>query len=137
MESLPEKYHNVISKFIDEKGVFPHQMLVLDQNDKLGVFALALDKPNEMMHVVIKTLVKENPKELIYGLDRFTKAGQGTTLGDLVAGCYWNGTGWRPFIIEYQHEPRVVKPIEWNNAHWNENLKKELLDYMKGALKQD
>lgn len=135
--NLTDTFFNHVSNCVDEKGVYPHVMMIIDKDDKLGVFTLAVDSPTQVMNQMVKTLTKENPKELIYGLDRFSKPGQGTTLGDLVAGAYWNGEAWRSFIIEYQHEPRVVKPLDWDNDHWNKALKGELVGFMKKAFAQE
>ena len=35
-------------------------------------------------------------------------------------------TGRRPFVIEYQHDPRIVKAIAWDNIFWNAALGLEL-----------
>lgn len=132
---LPDEYHRHISLAIDEKGVYPHQMLVEDKDGKLGVYALALPEPHQVLTAMLKALM-EKPKQLIYGMDRYCKEGQGTTLGDCIAGAYWNGEAWRPFVIEYQNEPRIVKPLDWNNAWWKKAIKSELTDFLDRALGQ-
>jgi hypothetical protein len=134
---LLKTYHDHISRSIDEKGVYPHQMMCEDDDGKLGVYALMLNKPHEVLQAVLKALMEHKPKQLIYGLDRFCKSGQGTTLGDCIAGLYWNGEAWRPFIIEYQHEPRVVKPIDFDNQWWKKSLQQEWTDFLKRALLQE
>lgn len=133
---LPDVYHDHISRAIDEKGVYPHQMLCEDQDGKLGVYALMLNKPHEVFNAVMKCLVQDKPKQLIYGMDRFCKPGQGTTLGDCIGGAYWNGEAWRVFIIEYQNEPRIVKPLDWTNEFWKKSIRAELTEFMKSALAQ-
>jgi hypothetical protein len=133
---LPEIYHSNIANWIDESGVYPHQAMVVDKNGKIGVFALDFRTPSEVMNELLKVLLKEQPKEMIYGLDRFTKPNQGTTLGDVIAGAYWNGDAWRSFIIEYQHEPRIVKPLDWNNKFWTAAIKEELTSFMDKAFAQ-
>lgn len=134
--NLPEDYFSHIERSIDEKGVYPHQMMLVDKNDGLGLYAIAMNEPCQVFNAVMAAVMKEQPKELIYGLDRFAKSGQGTKLGDLIAGNYWNGEVWRPFIIEYQHEPRVVKPLNWGNEFWNAALKEEWTDFLRTALGQ-
>lgn len=132
--NLPELYHRVIGTAIDEKGVFPHQCIWLDEDGKVNMGALALNRPDEVMAAVVKILVKEKPTELMYGLDRFSKPGQGTELKDLIAGAYWNGEAWRVFTIEYQNDPRIVKPIDWDNDWWKHAVRHEITQVMDSML---
>lgn len=134
---LLKAYYVHISHSIDEKGVYPHQMMCEDGDGKLGVYALMLNKPEEVLRAVLKALMEHKPKQLIYGMDRYCKPGQGTTLGDCIAGGYWNGEAWRPYIIEYQHEPRIIKPMDFDNAFWKRSVKAEWTDYLKAALAQE
>lgn len=126
---LPSDYYDTIVRAIDENGVYPHNMLVLGRDDRLTVCVFDYQRPDQIMNYIMKVLVEENPKQLIYGMDRFCKPGQGTTLGDCVAGAFWNNNQWRPFVIEYQHEPRQVKPLDWNNEFWKVAVRKELMEH--------
>ncbi len=134
--NLANDYYDLIVGSIDEKGVYPHQMLVLQKNGKVGVYALALTEPHQVLNTMMKVLVDEKPAQLIFGMDRFTKPGQGTTLSDCVAGAFWNGDAWRVFVIEYQNEPRIVKPMDWDNEFWKKSVKDEIMDFMGDALGQ-
>jgi hypothetical protein len=116
---LPQQFHTMISRLIDAKGVYPHQMLTLDANGKIALHALAVDTPHQAMTYIAAMYLRDRPRELIYALDRFTKPGQGTTLRDCLAGGWLPPAGYQPFVIEYQHEPRIVKPIAWENEFWN------------------
>jgi hypothetical protein len=133
---IPQIYHDNIARLINEKGVFPHQMLVEDKDGKLGFMALALDQPSQVMNHMLQVLVKEKPRQLMYGMDRYCKPGQGTTLNDCIGGAYWNGEAWRVFVIEYQHEPRIVKPIDWHNDWWKKSIREELTVFLDLALGQ-
>lgn len=124
-KNLPEMYHGVISSFIDEKGVFPHQAIGLTHEDKYEVMAVMVH-PEQMLHHVAKCIQSKKYKEFIWSMDRSCREGQGTTLGDCVAGYYWNGENYKPFIIEYQHNPRILKEIQWDNQAWTEMLKGDL-----------
>lgn len=123
---LTEIYHDWISSTVDEKGFeIPHG-LIIDQAGNMTVIALAVP-PEHAYQVMIAQWEKRDPIEAIFALDRFAKPDQGTTLGDLMAGFHLTrDAAPRPFIVEYQHEPRIVKPIEWNNLHWNAALLREL-----------
>jgi hypothetical protein len=118
-------FQKLVESSIDEEGVFPHQMIFEDCNGKLNMVAIALYDSIQCMMLLKKTFDK-GAKKIIFGLDRLCKEGQGTTLGDCVAGHYWNGEIWQPFVLEYQNEPRIVKPIDFENNFWNQQLKREL-----------
>jgi len=122
---LPDAYHELMASYIDENGVeIAHGIVVADTGE---VTMIALAVPPAQAYEVMLAQWGRSPSEMIFALDRFTKPGQGTTLGDLLAGFYFKAASPpRPFIIEYQHEPRIVKPIEWDNTFWNEGLLHEL-----------
>ncbi len=137
---LTDVYHDWVKVTIDEKGVeLPHG-LILDKEGKLTVCALALDPP-EAYAFMLAQWVTSSPREMIFALDRYALPGQGTTYGDLLAGWHLIGTDGdsreiksRPFTIEYQHEPRVVQPYDWNNAWWNAGLARELEGAMRSII---
>lgn len=128
--SSPEKplttiYHDWVSASISEEGISLPQALSLEKNGALTVFALAVEV-EQAYRLMARHWAVERPRELIFAFDRFTKPGQGTTLGDVMAGWFFGQNGFLPFVIEYQHHPRIVKPIVWNNAFWNAALMREL-----------
>lgn len=134
MQPLTAAYHDWLSSTIDENGVSLAHALMLDDDGKIGVYALDLT-PAQIYTMMLREWVRQKPRELIFALDRFARPGQGTTLGDLVAGHHFvAGEPSRPFVIEYQHSPRIVRPIDWDNACWNEMLRRELLASASGQL---
>lgn len=132
-KALPDQYHELVSTSIDEKGIeIPHG-LIIDDDDALTMIALAVPA-SQGYGFMLAQWVKLRGKEMIFAFDRFTREGQGTTLGDVMAGHYCTRAGTRPFIIEYQHAPRIVKPIQWDNAFWNSGLNSELLQHLRGTV---
>jgi len=126
MEPLTKVYHDWLCTTIDEKGVTLPFGFALGSDDGLSAYALDLTPKQAYAHMLAECALKK-PREMIFGLDRFAKPGQGTTLGDLIAGHHFvAGKPTRPFIVEYQHEPRIVRPIDWNNMFWNATLLLEL-----------
>lgn len=115
MTELMEIYHNLTSQSIDEKGIFPHNAL-LRRGGSIEAIGFAVEAP--LAAQSLRSIMKENkPDEVVYGFDRH--GGEQGTMLDLVAGAHWNGEVWRPFIIEYQHEPRIVKPTNYGHEAWN------------------
>ena len=130
---LPELYHDLVSSSIDENGIrIPHGVIIAGDGT-MTMLALAVP-PSQGYDVMLAQWQKLQGKEMIFAFDRFTMEGQGTTLGDLMAGHYCSRDGTRPFIIEYQHDPRIVKPIAWENAHWNAALNGELVAHLRTAV---
>lgn len=122
------KIHRVIATSIDAEGVYPHQCLSR-RGEHVTMMSLALDTPEQVYLTVLAHVLKEKPDALVFGLGRWCEPGQGTTLGDVITGAYLVREGvlrWTPFVIEYQHEPRVVKPIDWMNNFWNEKIRSDL-----------
>lgn len=126
---LPKQYRDALGAHIDEEGVKIAPALVIGENNLLTMMALAVP-PAEAYLVVISEVTK-GAREAIFALDRFAKPDQGTTLGDLMAGHYYSRGVFKPFIIEYQHEPRIIHEIEWHNQHWNYVLSAELTAAMQ------
>jgi len=126
MTELLQKYHRLLGETMDPDGFSIPQAWVVGKDGGMSVLALAVP-PNQGYCAVLLEGRKVTATEVIFAFDRFAKPGQGTTLGDLMAGHHFApGTGWRPFIIEYRHEPRTVMPIDWSNAFWNAALRREL-----------
>lgn len=133
LADAPTFFHGMVAKVIDEDGIFPHPLLAVSRDDTAMIGALAVP-PADVYASIVMMLVKEDPKELIFGMDRYVKPEQGNPFKDCLGGCYYNGTLWKPFIIDYQHEPRIVNPIRWDNECWNVRLTHELLGVFDGVI---
>ena len=139
--SAPEKeplitiYEKWIASTVDENGFeIPHGLL-LDDEDELTVFALAVPFP-DAYQLMLAQIAQRRAKEAIFAFDRYALPGQETELGDLMAGHHFVAGRFRPFIIEYRYEPRLVRPIDWTNAFWNRGLTDELAQAMRGLVTQ-
>jgi hypothetical protein len=98
---------------------------VLADEPEAGVTVMAIDlEPQEAWTLAIMRMVEPSTRMMIFCLDRYGKPGQGTTLGDLVAGYFYErGHDYRPFIVEYAPAgpPRVLW-FNWHNKLWNEAI---------------
>ncbi len=122
---LIDMFHGLVSASIDETGVFPHVGIVR-RSDHNQILALAVD-PEIVIRLAIKHSQESTVDAVIVGLDRFTRPGQGTELGDVITAYCWDReSGWRCGIIEYQHAPRIVRPWDWANALWAGVMAREL-----------
>jgi hypothetical protein len=115
-QTLPEMLHAHVPVLICAKGIYPSPAIWINRHGAICMGSIATP-PHQTM-AFLCAVVAEGCRELIYGMDRFAKPGQGTTCADLLAGAWWDGSSWRAYTIEYQHDPRIVKPIDWDNAFW-------------------
>ncbi len=133
---IVKQFEGYVAKLIDAKGIFPYPMVALEHDDKLSMSALALD-PTATIKQFLHLICNMNAKEVIMGLDRSTRENQGTEFADVLTCYYWKDRSeekdlpeaqktwdkWFKFgVINYQHDPREVRPMDWNNAFWNEKL---------------
>lgn len=123
-EPITDLWLGWLQQTIDVKGVEIPHALRADRKGSLTAIALAL--PPDQAYPLMLAEAANGARELIFAFDRFARPGQGTELGDVMAGHHFADNRWRPFIVEYQHEPRIVKPICWTNLFWNATLNTEL-----------
>lgn len=129
---LTETYHDWLTASIDEQGAgLPHALIA---REGAGLTVMALDLPPDQIYRLMLAEWEKQPLELIFGIDRFAKPGQGTTLDDLVAGWHFTRDRPIPFIVEYRHAPRVVGPIAYDNFWWNAALTRELTAHVRAQL---
>jgi hypothetical protein len=133
-EPLIDQYHSFMVETWDD-GI-PLGMILKDDGSIIMV-ALALE-PEQAYEVFLSMVVEEKAAEAVFALDRFTKPGQGTKYNDVLAGHYFDRSlgksPWRPFVIEYQTEPRHFDPVDWDNTFWNTSLIRELAATMRRMI---
>lgn len=135
---FPDEFARMIGFAIDEEGVYPHQGFSKTAEGKLEIGALALDYPGCLKWFWDKVCI-EGASEVIFGIDRTTKEGQGTEFADVITLCHWQdptagqlaldgswGNSFRIGVINYQHEPRIVRPIDWENEFWIGRMTEEV-----------
>jgi hypothetical protein len=136
---LIDVYHNMmVEQWTGDSDDVPKGLL-RKADDSLTMVALALE-PEEAYTAMLQMIVTEEAEEAVFALDRFTKPGQGTKYADLLAGHYYERNRgemqWRPFIIEYQIEPRVFEPVDYTNQFWTAALTIELRRTSLSILKK-
>lgn len=114
----------------DEEGIYPSPLITCFHNGKKEIAALALES-DQTIAEAIKHTRNLSPREhlgfceeLVFGIDRFTKENQGTTLANVLTCAYWNKDGWVPFVIEYDDDQ--ILPPNWNNEFWNKIINDEI-----------
>lgn len=121
-----EVFYEICSKMIDEKGIYPHQAIFINDKDKISVCALMVP-PLAVISWALKQT--ETAKEIVFGLDCTTKPGQGTEFADVLVVFHWERSfpTFQIGVVNYQNEPRIVRPIDWENQFWITEASKWLL----------
>lgn len=136
MSELIKSFSAYVASMMDWEGVYPHPAFVLDRNGQHIVTALDLS-PEEAIAWFWQTVTCEEPQEVMLGLDRTTQPDQGTEFGDVLTCVCWKegihekwARSFKIGVINYQHEPRIVRAIDWDNTFWIERMTTDLLYYV-------
>lgn len=135
------KFEDIVATSIDERGIYPAPMLVEYSDGGLDMMALALE-PLQCYSTFALKVLDRTVKHAIFGLDRSTKENQGTEFADVLT-CVAYHRNISPEVvvreqfafgvINYQHEPRIIRPIDFKNAFWIAGMKKELFQFIPNA----
>lgn len=136
---LVEHFEKYIASVIDKKGIWPHAMVVEKADGTMSMHALDLNPDQCWMHFINATTLDKAVSAAIMGLDRTTRPGQGTEFADVLTCVLYEPSPaleyrvrdqFRFGVINYQHEPRIVRPMDWNNEFWNRQLRAELSSFL-------
>ncbi len=135
-DDLPAKFLKMNSIMIDANGIRLPQAIAKMRDGTLTIIGLDGAGGPLFCYAALAQLVRQSvPVELVFGLDRYCLPDQGTELCDVLSVHHYRfGHGWRYGIIEYQHKPRVVKPIAWDHPWWTERLNRETLSHFRNFL---
>jgi hypothetical protein len=133
-QELLDKFVNHVNVTMDKRGVYPTPVMYRDLDDGLNVSALLSDmSPRQCLEYFWSIPCLAQGKAVIMGIDRFTQPGQGTEFRDvLTLFLWWDDPAitwydsYKVGVINYQNKPRIVRPIDWDNAFWNKQLIHEL-----------
>ena len=131
--NLVERFHELVSASIDQTGVYPAPGMAIDKDGKLR-FASIME-PHTAYQWFWDQVANKEAQEVIIGLDRSTKDGQGTEFADVLTCAHWkeglDGKAWhaafRIGVINYQNEPRIVREFDFDNEFWSKQVTEELL----------
>jgi hypothetical protein len=139
LEPLIDTYHSMMAEQWTGSADEIPKGLIRKADGTLIFIALALE-PDEAYVAMLQMVIVEEAEEAVFALDRFAKPGQGTKYADVLAGHYFKrdlgAHPWRPFVIEYQTEPRTFEPVDYNNTFWNAALSTELRKTMLSIVKK-
>lgn len=130
-EELSSLFHSLNTSSIDEEGIPVPQAIIKARDGSLTV--MAAQSMSLLYSGIAMQFWKFDPQEIIFGWDRFALAGQGIEFQDFLSVHHWRyGAGWRYGVINYQVEPLIVRPIEWDHPFWTPVLNRETMRNLKG-----
>ena len=134
---IPEQLINSAMRWVEctvKSGGVNHFCLFLERENqrKLNVCALDL-QPQECIGFFWEQITFAKCSAIVMGLDRYANPNQGTEFDDLYTlFCWWDDPKLKYHesvkvgVINYQKEPLIVRPIDWDNAYWNPIMLREL-----------
>ncbi len=135
---LDEMLHDIVKITMDNKGVYPFPAIWRADGRPDVVAALCVDDSKEVFHAISQFL-QLGAKEIIFGIDRYTKTGQGNKHSDTVTVYSWKEkTGWKFGVIDYEYVEdgeNIVEEINWGNGFWIDMMGKEITGLIKMGIK--
>lgn len=129
--NLDTQFFSAVEVHIDDEGVYPFPAMSCDSDGRIE-FAMITDAELCFKWFWEKT-TKPETVEALFGLDRTTKEGQGTEFDDVLTCLHWkrpnevdDSSEYRVGVINYQVDPRIVRPWDWDNEFWRTRMLAEL-----------
>lgn len=128
MDDFPKLMRDSVVTMMDAKGVYPYPAFALHADGHLD--CLMFDLPPKQVFGEIKKLLHKGCTEIIFGLDRSTKPGQGTKYDDVFVCSYFKDGEWKVGVINYippkDGQETVVDDWDWDNEWWQAAARGEL-----------
>lgn len=127
-EQIVEIFFHANALGIDENGIRIPNMIV-SNGDGYDVHGLGFHGPNLALLTykhVASVYLRQRPQQLIFGMDRYALPDQDIPTKDFLSVHFWTGKIWRLGVLAYQHEPRIVHPIDWQTTTMRAALRKEM-----------
>ena len=131
--NVTTRFFEYVEEMIGDEGVYPYPGIALMPDGKIEIAALAIE-PSGVFRWFWDMVSIKGAVECMTGLDRTTREGQGTEFNDILTCWCWkeglDGKPWnksfRVAVINYQNEPRIVRPLDWDNKFWNSRIAAEV-----------
>lgn len=143
---LIETYEYMLKTFKDEKGIYPYPCVSMESDNKMSVYSFMVS-PEETIEGAFKEFQKGLSIEMLFGIDRMSKEGQGVDLKFNSVFTIFHltpektsemGVKVKFGILPYNNTE--FGEIEWDNTFWNEVMAREVnmiykkITYIKSTL---
>lgn len=127
---VEDEFFAHVERLIDSSGVHPFPGIAVKQDG--GIEFAAITDAGLCFQWFKTHLKKLDCAEVIVGIDRTTREGQGTEFDDVLTCFHWQREHQdvlRVGVINYQFEPLIVRPFDWNNEFWRKRVLDEVNTY--------
>jgi hypothetical protein len=142
MSDVVQHYESSLPIWIEKDGFSRPPLLALHHDGERTMASLMVPPQMIFRVVMTKFMCDLTIKEIIFGIDHYTKPGQGTKYKDVLAVFWWQGErvnehlGWQFGVVNYRPPPRtLIEPIDWHNAFWNDISLKIVEDYYHRTIR--
>lgn len=129
---VEQEFFAHVERSIDESGVYPFPGIAMMSGG--GIEFAAITDAGLCFDWFRKQLANPDCVEAIFGIDRTTREWHGTEFDDVLTCCHWQRSHERRVrvgVINYQFEPRIVRPFDWKNAFWSDRMLAEVNTYAR------
>jgi len=123
--TLVEQYEQCLPIWLHADGFPASPLLVLHDDNSTSMGSMLIPQEAIFSTVMAKYMTDVTVKEIVFGVDRYTKPGQGTKYRDVLTVFSWHSErfneiyGWRFGVVNYRPPPNaIIEPIDWNNPFW-------------------
>lgn len=127
---VEQEFFAHVERSIDSSGVFPFPGIAVNRDG--GIEFAAITDAGSCLRWFKKALANLDCVEVIVGIDRTTREGQGTEFADVLTCFHWQREHQdvlRVGVINYQFDPFIVRPFDWNNEFWRKRVLDEVNTY--------
>jgi hypothetical protein len=122
-----------------DKGVYPQPLLYRDTEGQITMCAVAADG-GHCVKVARDALARGDVEEMVFGLDRSARPGQGLEFDDFVSMVWYVGGDFYTAVINYvpaaAEGDRIIRDPDWDNNWWNNQMRAGLLPSLRAAIKE-
>ena len=141
-----QSYMGIVKSSVDKEGIFPHIVISKTDKEKLVIGYIDMNDMKDVWRQLMKFWKQPTDSgkvvEMIFGVDRTTKPGQGTLYDDCLPFIYVNRsngstTKLKIGVINYDVKrigtkiDPVDEKIDWDNPLWTSRLIKEWTEMNK------
>lgn len=148
-EEIVRQFQLYLKECIGQHGFFPLPMMVLSGDGKLDPVELNMSDRGAM-NTFCRAASHENTKATIVGIDRKISEDQAhrqrleTT--DFLTVCLYERASvaivqsirvrdmFKFGVVEYNFQPRLIRPVRWDNLYWIDSMKSQLNMYIPDVI---
>ena len=126
-KTMLDTYVEMLKNSVDGKGIYPLPAIILTAGGTVSMMSLMVTP--EQAYEAVRKAAEDDYKEILVGLDRMSRAGQGIP-GEFDSVFTFahikNGEGFAVGCLPYTSDPRNIGEIQWDNEFWIPKVTQEI-----------